>query len=285
MGATVAGGVQRIGDVAGGGVAGVEADPGGARPGALELGEGGQPGGGCRQGEAGSRAPVVAAVDERQTLVPLASQPSEAAVKQTDCGGVGAASTDQVRPPSLVWTRVAAACGPWLGWPGPPATPQPWVGLEKWMRRSGPCRGWPSWRQCWPPSTVPTRTPPPSAHPVEVLTKSTWSSSWAPRQTRAQVRPPLLVVRMVPLPTAHTVRLPTAWTASSRWMRPSGSVVVGELGAGWGGFEVGEAVVDGDGVAGWTAEWAVQPVTAMAAANMIAMTVRTGRMASSPGAA
>ena len=77
-----------------------------------------------------------------------------------------------------------------------------------------------------------------------------------------------------------------AWTASSRWMRPSGNVVVGGVGAGWGGFDVGEAVVDGDGVAGWTAaEWAVQPVTAMAAAKMMAMTVRTGRMASSPGAA
>jgi hypothetical protein len=58
---------------------------------------------------------------------------------------------------------------------------------------------------------------------------------------------------------------------------------------GWlwlGGFEGSEAVVDGNGVADWTAaEWAVQPVTAMAAANMIAMTVRIGRMASSPGAA
>jgi hypothetical protein len=56
---------------------------------------------------------------------------------------------------------------------------------------------------------------------------------------------------------------------------PNGSgVVVGTLGSG--------ALLGGVGAA---VEWAVQPVTVMAVANMMAMTVRAGRMASSPGAA
>src|SRR6266536_3214260 len=45
---------------------------------------------------------------ERHTLVPLATQPSLAEVKQTDCGDAGAASADQVRPPSRVCTSLVA---------------------------------------------------------------------------------------------------------------------------------------------------------------------------------
>jgi hypothetical protein len=132
---------------------------------------------------------------------------------------------------------------------------------------------------------VPSRTPSPTAHPVEALTKSTARSSWVPRQTRAQLRPPLLVVRMVPVPTAQTIPVsPMAWTASSRWMRPRGRLVVGTAGTlGVVAGPLGTGVLLG-GV-GAAVEWAVQPVTAMAAANMMAMTVRTGRMASSPEAA
>src|SRR6266498_1965999 len=78
---------------------------------------------------------------ERHTLVPLATQPSLAEVKQTDCGDAGAASADQVRPPSRVCTSLVA----WIDSPesplAPPAMPQPSLRLEKWTRRSGPTLG------------------------------------------------------------------------------------------------------------------------------------------------
>src|SRR5574341_441109 len=228
---------------------------------------------------------------ERHTLVPLVSQPSFEAVKQTDCGGAGAASAVHARPPSVVCTSVVWRCGPSAGRSFPPATPQPWVRLAKWTCRSGPTLGWPSWRQCWPPSTVPSRMPSPSAQPVRALTKSTPSSSWAPCQNRAQVRPPLLVARIVPVPTAKAVAVPPiSWTPLSRLTCPRGRVVVGAAGVLAGGLAVGCGVVGGGandtgvGAAAGRAvvEWAVQPVTATAAANKTVVMIRTGRMATSP---
>jgi hypothetical protein len=48
--------------------------------------------------------------------------------------------------------------------------------------------------------------------------------------------------------------------------------------------EVGPwSTTGGDGAGdGWTAEWAAQPVTAMAAANTTAVMILAGRMATSP---
>src|SRR6266511_2070752 len=159
--------------------------------------------GGAKLGRAPQLRPPSA---ERHTLVPLATQPSLAEVKQTDCGDAGAASAYQVRAPS------------------------------------------------------------PTAQPVDALTKSTECRSWAPRQTRTQVRPPSRVLRMVPLPTAKPIWVPTAWTASNASTRPNGSVVVGPggWGAGLGWFCPGPTatVVGGAGAApprsGGADWWAVE---------------------------
>src|SRR5215216_451762 len=132
----------------------------------------------------------------------------------------------------------------------------------------------------------------PSAQPVWALTKSTWCSSWGPCQSRTQRRPLLLVARITPLPTATALVVPMAWTALSRSMWPSARVVVGPVGPPAGGLGVGAPAVVGGGVddagagaaAGWTVEWAVQPVAATAAANRMVAMIRTDRMAAPPEA-
>jgi len=132
VGAAIAAGVQRVGAVPGVVVVAVEAHPGGTRPGALQLGEEGGSLAATGRMKLGCEPQLRPPSVERHTVRSLASQPSSGAVKQTDCGGAGAAYVAQVWPPSLVCTSLVAGTDRWSLWSAPPATPQPWVGPAKW---------------------------------------------------------------------------------------------------------------------------------------------------------